>query len=235
MKIYTERFGLPEEKKKNYNGLIIFFMILLVIIAIFVALKVENIIRNNIQQIKVDEKFELNSTWIGSVASYWGGVIGGIISGVLGCAGVFCTIKYYKESDSQKERASVQPFIRATREADRDPDKLIEYKYENYDEGETLCQCPIQIKNIGNGFATIINIYTNKNSGGQIFNQVLDEGDHFSFNILAKNENIKEGMTFYLMYIDSMRNEYVQKYNYVRNDGVIQIESGYPMFLKMYK
>ena len=235
MQINTERIGLPEEKKKNNNGLIIFFMILLVIIAICVALIVENNIRNNIEQIGVGENLDMNSTWIGSVASYWGGVIGGIISGILGCVGVFCTIKYYKESDSQKERASVQPFIRATREADRDPDKLIEYKYENYGEGDVLRSCPILIKNIGNGFATIISIQTKTNYGGQTFNQVLDKGDEFSFVILTKNEKIKDGMTFSLMYIDSMRNEYIQKFYYVLKDGAIQIESGYPMFLKMHK
>lgn len=38
-----------------------------------------------------------------SVASYWGGIIGGAVSGMLAFLGVFYAIRYYKESDAQKE------------------------------------------------------------------------------------------------------------------------------------
>ena len=40
-----------------------------------------------------------------------GGIIGGVISGILAFLGVFYTIRYYKDSDAQKERAAVQPFL----------------------------------------------------------------------------------------------------------------------------
>ena len=56
----------------------------------------------------------IDSTWIGSLASYWGGILGGMISGTLAFIGVFYTIRYYKESDEQKEKAAIQPFLNVT-------------------------------------------------------------------------------------------------------------------------
>ena len=76
------------------------------------------LIRNYITTLTITDT--LNSTWIGSLASYWGGIIGGIFSGVFAFLGVFYTIKYYKETDEQKEKIGVQPFLLVTLGTNKD-------------------------------------------------------------------------------------------------------------------
>lgn len=44
-------------------------------------------------------------------------------SGVFAFLGVFYTIKYYKESDEQKEKAAIKPFLLVTVGADKDTKK----------------------------------------------------------------------------------------------------------------
>ena len=85
-------------------------IILLAIAAVFaVVLAIQSLIKENVESLAVTN--DLNSTWISSVASYWGGVIGGCISGTLTIVGVVWTIKYYKDSDSSKTRIEHMPFL----------------------------------------------------------------------------------------------------------------------------
>ena len=106
MKVEYKRFGLPynpQKEKKTKNKLIlhiVLFLIIFIAVAVVLTLGVEALIRLSVVQLSVDN--EMNATWIGSVASYWGGIIGGMISGILAVIGVFYTILYYKEADEQK-------------------------------------------------------------------------------------------------------------------------------------
>ena len=101
MKVEMHRFGKPydpgKEKRKKKNALfgVLVFLIIAVVIVALASIEVEIIIRRYI--ILGQEE-----TWTASVASYWGGIIGGVVSGILAFLGVFYTIRYYKESDAQK-------------------------------------------------------------------------------------------------------------------------------------
>lgn len=46
--------------------------------------------------------------------TYWGAVIGGIASGCIAVIGVFATISYYKQSDADKARLAIRPFLEVT-------------------------------------------------------------------------------------------------------------------------
>ena len=110
MKITMERFGKPfnpgEERRKKRNSFL--YVILFLICAVAAVAVITIIIEHLIRFLVVSGQEE---TWAASVASYWGGIIGGVVSGVLAFLGVFYTIRYYKDSDAQKERAAVQPFL----------------------------------------------------------------------------------------------------------------------------
>lgn len=151
-------------------------------------------------------------TWSASVASYWGGIIGGVVSGVLAFLGVFYTIRYYKDSDAQKERAAVQPFLFVKIGQDN--------RYE-LSKGFGLGDVPkkkekqkeirVSIQNIGNGFATTLVIHTGVNIGGLAFNKVIPVGECAYTFFVVDPENLKDGLHFGLQYIDSMTNEYIQE------------------------
>ena len=96
MKVEYKRFGLPynpQKEKKTKNKLvrhIVLFLIVFIAVAVLLTLGVEALIRLSVAHLSVNN--EMNATWIGSVASYWGGIIGGMISGILAFIGVCYTI-----------------------------------------------------------------------------------------------------------------------------------------------
>ncbi len=150
---------------------------------------------------------------------------------MLAVLGVFLTISYYKESDIKKEIASLQPFIRTTPEVRSEVERKRGYSYEICDPRSQQAY-PVLIKNIGNGFALITKITTKANEDGYDFNIVVDKGDMYAFNIMAQSERKAKGMTFSLMFIDAMRNEYKQTFEYKEKNGKTEIEIGYPQLLK---
>ena len=115
VKVTVKRFGLPynpQKDKKKKNKIIrhiVWFLIAFIAISVLLTLAVEALIRESVAKLAVNDT--IDSAWIGSLASYWGGIIGGMISGMLAFIGVFYTIRYYKESDEQKEKAAIQPFL----------------------------------------------------------------------------------------------------------------------------
>ena len=232
MKTEMYRFGKPydpgKEKRKKKNALfgVLVFLIIAVVIVALASIEVEIIIRRYI--ILGQEE-----TWTASVASYWGGIIGGVVSGILAFLGVFYTIRYYKESDAQKERAAVQPFLMV--ELGQDPKRELRTGYSlgvGTDDKEKQKTIHVAIKNIGHGFAKTLVIHTGYNIGGMAFNKVITVGDcAYTFFVLNK-DNLKEGMSFALQYIDSMTNEYIQEYTVKMEHGNIDIECGYPQLLE---
>lgn len=112
-----------------------------------------------------------------SVASYWGGIIGGVVSGILSFLGVFYTIRYYKESDAQKERAAIQPFLLV--ELAQDPRHELSTGFSlgnRTDDKEKKKTINVIIKNIEHGFAKTLVIHTGFNVGGNAFNRVITVG-----------------------------------------------------------
>ena len=232
MKITMERFGKPfnpgEERRKKRNSFlsVILFLVCAVVAVAVITIIIEHLIRSLV----VSGQEE---TWAASVASYWGGIIGGVVSGVLAFLGVFYTIRYYKDSDAQKERAAVQPFL------------LVKVGQDNRRElskGFSLGKVPeddkkrkevrVSIQNIGNGFATTLVIHTGFNIGGLAFNKVIPVGECAYTFFVVNPENLKEGLHFGIQYIDSMTNEYIQEYTMESDGSLIEIDCGYPQLLK---
>ena len=232
MKIEMQRFGRSfepwKEKRKKRNalfGVLVFLLIAIVIVAL-VSIGIETAIRHCVV-------LGQEETWAASVASYWGGIIGGVVSGILAFLGVFYTIRYYKESDAQKERAAVQPFLLV--ELGKNPRHELSGGFslgDRTDDKEKQKTLNVTIKNIGHGFAKTLVIHTGFNIGGLVFNKVINVGDNaYTFFVLNK-DNLKDGISFSLQYIDSMTNEYIQKYTIKTEHSTIDIECGYPQLLK---
>lgn len=232
MKIKMTRFGKPfdpnkerRNKRKSFIAVVAFIICAIIVVTVLAIFFEKQIL------IHVAEGQE--DTWIASIASYWGGIIGGVVSGVLAFLGVFYTIRYFKESDAQKERAAVQPFL------------LVEIWKGNQlklPRGFTLGdihldinkrkEVQISIKNIGNGFANTIVIHNGNNLGGYAFKKVIPVGDSVYTFFDADLEKLPEGLPFGIQYIDSKTNEYFQEYCMRLYDGEIQIDCGYPQVIK---
>lgn len=232
MKIEMKRFGKPfdlgKEKRKKRNslcGVIVFFLIAIVIVAI-ISIGIEAAIKHYVV-------LGQEETWAASVASYWGGIIGGVVSGILAFLGVFYTIRYYKESDAQKERAAVQPFLMV--ELGYDPRHELRTGFnlgDRTDDKEKQKTINVVIKNIGHGFAKTLVIHTGFNIGGLAFNQVINIGDCVYTFFVINKDNLKDGASFALQYIDSMTNEYIQEYIIKAEHDIIDVECGYPQLIE---
>lgn len=237
MKIECRRFGLPynpQKEKKTKNKLIrhiVLFLIIFVAIAVLLTLGVETLIRLSVARLSVDN--EMNATWIGSVASYWGGIIGGMISGILAFIGVFYTIRYYKESDEQKEKASIQPFLHVIVTSGSSATRGFSLGKLSEDKKEQT-RVNVNIKNIGNGFANTLVVHTGANFGGLAFNNVIAVGESVDLFFIVDKNSLNEGIHFGIQYIDSMRNEYIQEYDMKMEYASVKIECGYPSFLEQF-
>lgn len=232
MNITATRFGksfIPGEEKKQKRktfASIVLFLICAVVIVSIVTIILENVIRCYV--VAGQEE-----TWAASIASYWGGIIGGVVSGILSFLGVFYTIRYYKESDAQKERAAVQPFLMV--ELGRDSKSETRNGFglgERTDDKEKQKTINVAIRNIGNGFAKTLVIHTGINAGGIAFSKVINVGDSVYTYFVVNKENIFDGLSFGLQYIDSMTNEYIQEYELREEHGSIIIDCGYPQLVE---
>ena len=68
--------------------------------------------------------------------------------------------------------------------------------------------------------------------GGNAFNRVITVGGNaYTFFVLNK-DNLQDGVSFSLQYIDSMTNEYIQEYTIKTVNSAIIIECGYPRLMK---
>ena len=232
MKITMNRFGKPfnpgevRRKKRNSFLSVILFLICAVVIIAACTILIEHLIR----ALVVSGQEE---TWAASVASYWGGIIGGVVSGVLAFLGVFYTIRYYKDSDAQKERAAVQPFLLVKIGQDNRSELSKGFSLGSVPEDEKKRkEVRVAIKNIGNGFATTLVIHTGFNIGGFAFNKVIPVGECAYTFFVVDPENLKDGLKFRIQYVDSMTNEYIQEYTMLADGGSIEIDCGYPHLLE---
>lgn len=232
MRMIFERFGLPynpqKEKKKNNKIIrhVVSFLLIFIALSVLATLKIEALIRETIAKLAVNDT--IDSTWIGSLASYWGGIIGGLISGILAFIGVFYTIRYYKESDEQKEKAAIQPFLNMTVEVGGKATRGFSLGKAS----EKTQKVNVNIKNIGNGFANTLVVKTGANYGGLAFNNVIEVRESIDLFFKVNEDELKAGLQFGIQYIDSMRNEYIQKYDIKKEDSGVKIECGYPNFLE---
>ena len=90
----------------------------------------------------------------------------------------------------------------------------------------------IAIKNIGNGFASILVIHTGANLGGLGFKRVITVGESIYTFFMVDTEKLEDGLHFALQFVDAMRNEYIQEYEMRKDGDHIVIDCGYPAFLE---
>lgn len=232
MKIRMERFGKPfilgEERRKKKNSFlsIVLFLICAVVAVTIITILIEHKIRTLVVS-------DLEETWAASIASYWGGIIGGDVSGVFAFLGVFYTIRYYKDSDAQKDRAAVQPFLLVKVGQDNRHELSKGFGLGKVPEDEKKRkEVMIAIQNIGNGFATTLVVHTGANIGGLAFSKVIPVGDFAYTFFMLDPENLKKGLHFGIQYIDSMTNEYIQEYTMKADGSLIEIDCGYPQLLE---
>jgi len=226
MKVELFRFGKrikpgerSKERRRGVFGLVIFLIAVLIITATL-AYSFQLVLCHQV----VEE-----DTWISSIASYWGGIIGGMVSGVLAFGGVFLTIRYYKESDRKKEMASIQPFLQVSTLLTYEKDVQTGFSLGKLAEEKESKRIDVEIKNIGNGFANTIVIHTSESDiTGKAFNKVIAVGEttHTFFKI--DPEELNNGLVFAIQFIDSMTNEYIQQYTLKKEYGSTIIECGYP-------
>lgn len=232
MSLDVKRFGHDTKKKKSKSSKItqqmLLFLIIFVICAIVLTIIIARITQNNISVLAINNT--LDSIWIGSIASYLGGTIGGIFSGAFAVLGVFYTIKYYKESDKEKEKLSIQPFLVITEGTNRRPQRGYYMgtaaDHENNDEKKEI---NVTIRNIGNGFASLLTLNNGFTIGGIEYNKVLTVGETDELFLVINADALKEGISFSLQYIDAMRNEYIQNYTISSKHAPIDIETEYPI------
>lgn len=248
--IYEERFGLEiKRKKQQYIRWIIIVITVLTIISVL-TIGVQIAVRNSIVNLVVVD--DLNATWISALASYWGGILGGIISGFLAVVGVAWTIGYYKKSDATKSRAEHMPFLKVqikgyTTEKYRGGitdgvslykinSKVMNTPSKDEKRGEKILFYRIGLKNIGRGFASTTVICEEGRMGGAAFNELIQVNDmgEFCFEIHINEEICGDKINFAIGYIDCMTNEYIQDYciqwrSKELND--VKIWQGYPCFI----
>jgi len=244
--IYIQRFGISiGRKSKHWCKTIILIIILLGVLSA-VAIGVQFSIQGSIEKLAVTN--DLNATWIGSLASYWGGIIGGIISGSLTVIGVAWTIKYYRDSDAIKGRVEHMPFLMVEVKAytEKKVDKSVTGEVRIYEINseavnkntleDKIFYYRIRLCNIGQGFANTLVIYTGKTFGGMAYNKLIkvDDSREFCFEVHSNKNVLEDKINFGVSYIDCMTNEYTQFYTIQwksQNLNDVKAENGYPNFI----
>lgn len=162
----------------------------------------------------------------------WAGFLGSYIGGVCTLIALAATIHYYKDSDKKKEKAAIQPFLHVTVGGDtRELRKGFSLPGNTEKRSEELKQVNITIKNIGNGFATTVVVYTGFNLGGLAFKHVIPVGESVHTFFMVDKEKLEDGIPFGFNFVDSMRNEYIQEYEMKMDGGQIVIDCDYPAFM----
>lgn len=214
--IRISRFGRNQlicKKKKWIKPVLIGTII--AILFVLLSLKCEEMIRCRIGELSIDN--DANATWIGSLASYWGGIIGGVFSGTIAIFGVFYTIQFTREADRKKERQSIQPFLNVeiVGTASRTVKKFQiadEPKYVNGKATQEFYPIYLSITNIGNGFANTLTFGTGESLTGVSFKEVFIVNQKKEVLLNVQTYKMGRGVKFFIWFADSMTNEYVQYY-----------------------
>lgn len=236
--IRISRFGRNQlicKKKKWIKPVLIGTII--AILFVLLSLKCEEMIRCRIGELSIDN--DANATWIGSLASYWGGIIGGVFSGTIAIFGVFYTIQFTREADRKKERQSIQPFLNVeiVGTASRTVKKFQiadEPKYVNGKATQEFYPIYLSITNIGNGFANTLTFGTGESLTGVSFKEVFIVNQKKEVLLNIQTYKMGRGVKFFIWFADSMTNEYVQYYELKRNeDGTgYDLDVGYPNLIE---
>ena len=171
--------------------------------------------------------------------SYFGGAIGGIISGTFTFLGVYYTISYYKESELENDRKKVLPFLLIDYNTDQGIENEPGFSLFNphrvsgpidYDKEVNF---QLKIVNIGNGFAKTNIFFTGYSIEGNEFCKTIMQEKPYYFSLLIAKEDLIRGATFGIQFRDPMSNTYNQYYHvYINKNGRYVFDSDYPKLVK---
>ena len=178
--------------------------------------------------------------WIGSLASYWGGILGGIFSGIIAVIGVFYTIQFTREADRRKERQGIQPFLNVKIVSKPSGGSIKQFKIADdpkYVDGKATQEFyPIylSITNIGNGFANTLTFGTGENLTGVGYKEVFTVNESKEVLLNVQTHKMGKGVGFFILFADSMTNEYIQNYEIKRNESGVgyDLDVGYPVLIE---
>lgn len=237
--IRITRFGQDQMKPKGKKW--VWRLILILIVGgfiVFAAVKCEGIIRRSVAELSVDN--DANAAWIGSLASYWGGILGGIFSGIIAVIGVFYTIQFTREADRRKERQGIQPFLNVKIVSKSSGGSIKQFKIADepkYVDGKATQEFyPIylSITNIGNGFANTLTFGTGENLTGVGYKEVFTVNESKEVLLNVQTHKMGKGVGFFILFADSMTNEYIQNYEIKRNESGTgyDLDVGYPVLIE---
>ncbi|GAU78536.1 hypothetical protein [Fusibacter sp. 3D3] len=222
-------------KNRNKNYILELILLMLLIVLIFDSYKgFDNYIRE-ILQIK-SYSSENISTWISSLSSYWGGILGGLVSGIISFFGILITIRYYRSNDVINKILENQPFLnlKVVSVLNSNDNNLLKNDYLcELGIGKHSVDVLIEIENIGKNFARTLVYHNGNNIGGFAFNHVINSGMKLDRTVYIKvNFNdFNEIKNFQLQYFDCFMTEYIQNFTFnIKNQKEkLSIECDYPI------
>lgn len=237
LNIKVSRIGVPQDEQcclKKYAKLtacgIIAISLCVILFHLFMCL--ELYIRN-IYSVKPYSEANTN-TWISSAASYWGGIIGGALSGIISLFGTFIIINYYRKSDISNKQTANQPFIniKLVKTYTQKPTDINDYIYLcDIGEGEKTVYTHVELRNVGKSFARTVVYYNGSNFGGNEFQYVVEAGESLDEKLLigVKYSNSDVESSLGIMFLDCFLNEYIQVFNFkVDNSASVNVMAEYP-------
>lgn len=241
---FEKRLGKIVKPQKRHYILNVILIIFALFMIVLISIGIQSILQN---AFVVDL-----ATWTSSLPSYWGGVLGGIISGSISFLGVALTIKYYREAARSDNRLKHMPFIhidlkqaKNAKIEDGADEYIIEKRSRYYEvDANNAIEVDLVLENIGNGFASTLVLHLGKTMGGESYQKIIKVGkkENLQLKFYLGDAQHAFDISFSLQYVDSMTNEYIQEYtikckNILGYTSVadikelISIESGYPQFI----
>lgn len=236
-KITVTRLGYDVNNKKKNSQLKYWFLVILLIAILFLlTIKVEEYLRVIYSGTKYGESNI--GTWLSSIASFWGAIIGGVIAGIISVVGIMITIRYYRNADYNNKMFENQPFINVTIKntyMDEINKKLKDKRVIIYGDGKKTKYVNFHIENIGKNFARM-SIYKHKytNFGGISFNEIIKANEILDSDLIIQiNYDEIDSIEFEFQFFDCFRNEYSQTYEIINIDNKekININSNYPILI----
>lgn len=240
--MHITRFGKDMTPKSNAILKVgSFLVIILTLFAVIVAsIKIEEVILRPVYSTQFGE--ESVGSWISSLGSYWGAIIGGILSGAISLLGIVLTIRYYRNSDIEKNRLAIQPFLKMNFQSTSKDDSPQGVLFSKAETNQEKLRVRCSIKNIGRGFAQVITFNDGTNIGGIAYEKTIEAAEEIGdFIFIVPYYNFE--FSLYLTFFDEYMNEYIQTFDirvepektideYGNKMHCLDVTSNYPQVLK---
>lgn len=236
--IEISRMGVSQVKKSCLREILkmcIYAVVaILLCIIFFYSFKYLELYIRNIYSVKPYNEAN-TTTWISSAASYWGGIVGGALSGMISLGGTFIIINYYRKSDISNKQILNQPFlnIKLIEIFTQKPADTNDFIYLcDIGKGEKIVYTHIELKNVGKSFARTGVYYNGSNFGGNEFQYIVEAGESLERKVLIgikySNQDVEASLG--IMFFDCFMNEYIQMFNFKVGSSAksVNVAADYP-------